>query len=121
MIRALSENLGLKLIALGLSILIWFNASSERNPLVSRKVNAKVQVIGAEPKNLIVRVRTDPVPVDVSGPRNEVNAIGDGDVIAYVNIAGAGPSDHDLPITFQAPPSAPNVTFPMPQQFVPAE
>src|ERR1044071_8058416 len=122
MFRYFSENLGLKLIALATSILIWFYANAERNAMTPKRVNAEVVVIGAAPKNLIVRLRSDILPVEINGPRSEVDSIGDKDVKAIVNVSSVQPDDHELQnLELKAPGSTPNITFPHPKQSVPAD
>src|SRR5215470_8475508 len=98
MVRYLSENLGLKLIALATSILIWFYASAERNPVTPRRSNAEVVVVGSAPRDLIVRLRTDMVPIEITGPKSEVDSIGDRDIKAYVNASTVRSDDHELQI-----------------------
>src|SRR5215468_732178 len=96
MFRYFSENVGLKLIALATSILIWFYANAERNPMTPKRVNAEVVLVGAAPKNLLVRLRSDLLPIEINGPRSEVDSIGDRDIKAYVNIGSVKSEDHDL-------------------------
>ncbi len=121
MFRFLSENFVLKVIALATSLMIWFYASEERNPIVTKRVNAAVRVVGTAPPDLLVRVSTDPVPVDVSGPRNEVDALSDTDVKARVSQSLIRAGDHQVPISgFDRPPSAPDITVQALQQTVPA-
>jgi YbbR domain-containing protein len=122
MVRYLSENLGLKLIALAASVLIWFYASAERNPVIPRRANAEVVTVGTMPRNLIVRLRSDLLPIEITGPRSEVDSIGDRDIKAYVNISSVRSDDHELQIDqLKAPISTPNISFPHPRQSVPAE
>lgn len=75
MLRSLRENLVMKLLALVISIMIWLYVEAERNPMQRRQVNAQIKLVGKAPDNLIVRVRPDMIPVEVSGPRSEVEAL----------------------------------------------
>ncbi len=112
MIKVFRENFVLKLIALATSIMIWFYVSSERTPIISRQVNAEVVLIGKAPDNVIVRVRPQGCPVEVSGPRSEVESINESDVKAIVNQRSARPGVSQLAILRYEPPStARNITF----------
>jgi YbbR domain-containing protein len=75
MFRSLRENLVMKLLALITSIMIWLYVEAERNPMQRRQINAQIKIVGKAPDNLIVRVRPDMIPVEVSGPRSEVEAL----------------------------------------------
>src|SRR5258708_5597726 len=122
MLRFLSENLGLKLIAVGTSLMIWYYANAERNPITPKRTNAEVVAVGTAPKNLIVRLRSDILPVEINGPRNEVDSIADKDIKAIVNIATVHPDDREVAIEqLKAPNGTPNITFPHPKQSVPAD
>lgn len=121
MLSSVRENIGLKLFSLVLSIGIWFYAAAERNPVSTKKVMAEVKLVGNPPGDLIVKVRQDPLPIEVTGPRSELDAIMDGDVKAIVTLSDAKPDSHDIRVTdFKIPAIAPNVTAP-PRQVVPAE
>src|SRR2546423_10489304 len=112
MIRFLGENIGLKAIALATSVLIWFYVSAERNPLVTVRRNAQPELTGTAPPNMIVRIRPGPIPVEISGPRTEVESISDGDVKAIVSQSTATRADQNLRIAFfKKPAGAPNVSF----------
>src|SRR5437016_6121462 len=98
MIKVLSENLLLKVIAVIASVTIWLYVSAERTPIVTRQVNAEVITTGTPPPDLIVRIKPVPVPVEVSGPSAEVESIGEGDVKAMVNVHSARTTLQLLPI-----------------------
>src|SRR5205085_2858178 len=62
----------------------------------------------------------DPVPVEVSGPRNEVDSISDNDIKARVSQTLIRADGHQVPIAgFDRPVTAPDVTVQALQQFVP--
>src|SRR5262249_41709462 len=112
MLKVFGENFVLKLIALATSIMIWVYVSAERTPIITRQVNAEIALIGKAPDDVIVRVRPQGVPVEVSGPRSEVESINENDVKAIVNQRAARPGISQLPILrYEPPPSARNVTF----------
>jgi len=122
LLRSVSENLALKLIALVLSVGIWFYASSERNPVTTKKVKAEIVVVGSAPSDLIVKIRQEPLPIEVSGPRLEVDGIMDGDVKAIVNLSSSRPETKEIRVdSFKLSASTPNVLVLSPGQSVPAE
>src|SRR3989442_1311229 len=119
MLRFLSENLGLKIIALATSLMIWYFANAERNPITPKRVNAEVFAVGTAPKDLIVRIRSDILPVEINGPRSEVDSIADKDIKAIVNISTVHPDDREVSIEqLKAPSGTPSITFPHPRQSV---
>src|ERR1044071_9474268 len=112
MLRFLGENLGLKIIALATSVLIWFYVSAERNPLVTRRFNAQPELTGTAPPNTIVRLRPGQVRVEVTGPRTEVDTISDGDIKAIVSQTTATRADQDLRIVaYKKPAGAASVSI----------
>jgi len=122
MLRLLGENLALKVIALATSVMIWLYVSAERDPMVTRQVMAEPKFVGTPPADLIVRPRADPVLVEVTGPRGEVQSIQEGEVKALVNLRQARANVPQLPIIdYQRPPGAPNVTFRGLRQYVAAD
>jgi YbbR domain-containing protein len=122
MLRYFSENLGLKVMALIASIMIWLYASAERNPVMPKRVNAEVVAVGSAPRDLIVRLKSDLIPIEISGPRSEVDSIGDKDIKAYINLASVRADDREVQIVdLKGPSSTPNISFPHPRQSVPAD
>ncbi len=122
MVRMLSENFTLKLIALASSILIWLYVGSERNPTLTRVVNAEVRQRGQARENLLVRVSGDPIPVEVSGPRGDVESITDNQIKAVVDLSSARAGDRQIYIVeLQRPAKSPMVSVRQLRQYVDAE
>jgi YbbR domain-containing protein len=110
--RFFNENLLLKLISLAASLVLWAYVSAERfpNTTVSRNVRAEVKTAGTPPPDVIATLKTESVPVLVSGPKSEVDALNDNDIKAEVNLSSVKLTTTTLRIrTFQMPPAAPNV------------
>src|SRR5260221_4607766 len=102
--------------------MIWFYANAERNPITPKRVNAEVVTVGSAPKDLIVRIRSDLLPVEINGPRSEVESIGDKDIKAIVNVSTVHPDDREVAIEqLKAPNGTPNISFPHPTQSVLAD
>lgn len=112
MLRFFNENLLLKLISLAASLVLWMYVSAERfpNTTVSRNVRAEVKPVGTPPADLIVTVRTESVPILVTGPKNEVDSLNDNDIKAEVNLGSARLSTTLLRCrAIHMPVNAPNV------------
>lgn len=113
MIRSLRENLALKLIALSTAVMIWSYAATERASSPTRQVLAEVVAVGQPPQGLNVDLVTASVPVEVAGPRAQLDAIAEGSVKAIVDLGSAKAGAKALRVSrFVAPPEAPGVTFP---------
>src|SRR2546423_8231513 len=122
MLRTIGENLVLKILALGASILIWLYVGVEQNPTMTRVVNAEIKTRGDPSPKLLVRPSTEPIPVEISGPRSEVASIADNEVKAVVDLALARPSDQQLRVMeWQRPRRTPNVAIRPIRQFIDAE
>jgi len=118
MIARLRHNLLYKMIALAGAIVIWAFVGAERT--VTKQVMAEVVRIGAAPDDIIVEIKPDPVPVEVTGPRNTVDAIGSGLVKARVDISPARPTTRRLRVAgYDAPQGIGPVAFREITPFVP--
>jgi len=122
MFRTVSENFTLKIIALASSVLIWLYVGGEQNPTLTRVVNAEVRSRGQAQENLLVRLSGDPIPVEVSGPRSEVESIADNQIKAVVDLSRARSGDRQVYIVeLQRPAKAPMVSLRQLRQYVDAE
>ena len=121
MFKTFSEHFGLKIIALVSSILIWLYVGGEQNPVITRVVNAEVRARGAPPEKLLVRPSRDPIPVEVTGPKTEVDSIADNEIYAYVDLALAQEGERQLRVVeWRRPTSAAGVSLRPMRQFVDA-
>src|SRR5437762_8886838 len=112
MFRFLNENLILKLISLAAAIVMWVYVTAERSPVpTTKQVAAQIVRIGEAPPDVLVKMQPLPVLVMVTGPRSEVDSVGDGDIKAEFSL-----SQVRLGMTtlqgrpYKIPASAPNVT-----------
>jgi YbbR domain-containing protein len=112
MLRSLRENLALKLIALATSIVIWvFVATTKTQPEIRRDTTADVQGVGQAPQELIVTLHNDPIPVEIIGPKSQVDSIDPGSIKAVVDLGTARFNANGLRISsFARPTTAPDVT-----------
>lgn len=112
MLKFLRENLVLKVLSLLASISLWLYVTADRYPNTSysRSVNADVFRLGSPPADVVVRFRQEPLPVDVSGPKTEVDSIDDNEIKAEVDLHGARAGVTQLKILhYRKPADAPNV------------
>lgn len=112
MLRFLRENLLLKIIALAASIMMSLYASTERNPnpIVSKRIRAVLSPVGSPPADLLLQVHPDPVMVEITGPRSEIEMLKAGDVKAHINLGLARMGTSQLAVqSYEVPPSTPNV------------
>lgn len=121
MMRLVRENLALKLISLATAIMIWSYAVSDRAGAPTRQVMATVVLTGEPPRGLEVEVRNTTVPVEVAGPRAQLDGLSDGAIKAVVDLTTARPGARALRVMrFVVPPEAPGLTFPAQTRFVEA-
>ncbi len=87
LLRRLKANLPLKLISLASALVLYFYVQSERNPTISRPLLASVVKTNAPAD---VEIETDPQQVlaNVSGPKQIVERLKDGDVHAVLDLKG---------------------------------
>jgi YbbR domain-containing protein len=111
MLKNLRENLLLKVIALATSLMIWFYARAERNPnpTISHIVTAEVVRVGAPRDDLIVRVPALSIPVEVIGPKNEIDTITENEIKARVDVTPALASTTRMRVQYVLPDDVPNV------------
>lgn len=125
MFRSLRENFVLKLASLIASISVWFYVNLDRSQpdrLITTTLFAEVQRQGQPPSNLLVRIRTRQVQVEVTGPRAQVESLRDNEIKALVNLSTARANASQIPIQgYTAPARAPSVTIRGLRQFVDAE
>lgn len=120
MLSVLRQNLMLKLIALVTAIMIWAYVGAERNS--TKQVVAEVQRTGTPADDVVVSVGPDSVPVEISGPKSEIENVAPNAVKAIVDVAEARPGTKRLRIArFIAPPGAPHIDFREQVLFVPVE
>lgn len=121
--RNIRENLGLKIIAVCIALVIWVIVQTQRVPSeVRRMVMAETVPGGAAPADLIVSIHPDPVPVEIVGPKSEVEHVDDASVKAVVDLATAKPGGMQLRISgYHLPAGVTGVVTNPVRQFVSAD
>jgi YbbR domain-containing protein len=122
MIRPFSEDLGLKVIALVTSVMLYVYVGVERNPTVTRSLRAEIVRANAPDDELVVNLRPENLTVDVTGPRNEVESLEDGSIKALADLHSATLETQQCRIIgFRNPPGAAHVSVKTNKLFVGAE
>ena len=112
MFKSVRENLILKIVSLLVSLFLWLYVWAERYPSTSftKSVNAEAVREFSPPPEVIVRIRPQPLPIEVKGPKNEVDTIDENEIKAEVDLRGARVGMTQLKITrFRKPSDAPNI------------
>jgi YbbR domain-containing protein len=112
MFKFLRENLVLKVVSLMASLSLWLYVTADRYPNTSytRSVNADVLRTGNPPSDVIVRIRQEPLPVEISGPRTQVDGIDDNEIKAEVDVRSARAGATQLKIVkYRKPAAAPGI------------
>ncbi len=97
------SNLGLILLSLALSILIWATAVEQENPTLEQAFPSAVSVsLTNTPEGMIAYGQTDArVSVVLRAPQSVWKALRPEDIRATVNLSGLKPGTHALPIQVQ--------------------
>jgi YbbR domain-containing protein len=112
MFKSVRENLILKVVSLLASVSLWLYVSADRYPntAYSKSVNADVARVGAPPSDVIVRIRPEPLPIEVSGPKVEVESVDENEIKAEVDVRGAKAGMTQLKVLrYRKPADAPNI------------
>ena len=105
--RYVLHNLGLKVLALAISVGLWWVVS--RDPMVESVVTAPIEFLHA-PDNLLMTADSPfEVKVAVSGPERIIRKIDESEINATIDLAGVKPGERtfDLgPKQIRAPPGS---------------
>jgi len=102
-LRWLWSNLGLILLSLALSTLIWATAVEQENPTLEQAFPSAIPVsLTNTPAGMIAYGQTDArVSVVLRAPQSVWKALRPEDIRAFVNLSGLKPGIHNLPVQVQ--------------------
>lgn len=102
-LRWLWSNLGLILLSMALSTLIWATAVEQENPTVEQAFPSAIPVsLTNVPEGMIAYGQTDArVSVVLRAPQSVWKALRSEDIRASVNLSGLKPGTHALPVQVQ--------------------
>ena len=112
LIRFLKENFVLKFMSLVASIALWLYVAADRNNnvLVSKTLNAEIVRIGTAPTDLVVRLHTEPLPVELTGIKSELDNLAEGDIKAEVDLRNVRSGQTQIRVSrYKLPATSPSV------------
>ena len=95
------RNLGWKALALVLGILLWFTVSGDLS--IERAVDGMPVAIKNEGASVQAVVSPTRVTVTLRGSRENLGALGETQLAAWVDLAGLGPGQYRLPVHVDVP------------------
>ncbi|RME35780.1 MAG: hypothetical protein D6793_06880 [Thermoflexia bacterium] len=102
-LRWIWNNLGLFVLSLALSLLIWTTAVEQENPTVEQKFPSPIPVVlVGQPEGMIAYGQTDAkVTLVLRAPRSVWTTLRPEDLRAVVDVSGLKPGTHVLPVRVQ--------------------
>jgi len=100
LLRWLTGNLGLILLSLFLSLLVWVAAAENENPTSDRQLPAPIPlIVSAPPDGLVAHGQTDVnVYVTLRAPESVWGIIQQDDIKATADISELSPGEHNVPV-----------------------
>lgn len=100
----LKRNIGFKLLALIIAIVIWAYANKSQNPNISRELILPLEIHNIEAGCIVTAVPKS-VKVRLEGPKTQINSIAaDPDAaVAYVSLKDKMAGRHSLPVIVRLP------------------
>jgi len=95
------ENLGYKLIALGLSILLWLYVNAERNPMGSRVIRDTISPRNLGEGLMLMNQTPTQTSLTIDGPQRILNALDADSLDTFIDCSGLGPGEHQVPIRYR--------------------
>lgn len=102
MLERWRENLGLKLLAIALALILWLYVTSEQNPATEHVVRIPLEVenLGA---GLVVADLPSEVSLRVEGRKGQIQNLLPRDIRAYVDLRAARVGDNIIPVQVTLP------------------
>jgi YbbR domain-containing protein len=100
MLRWLASNLGLMILSLALSLLLWIVAVEQENPTMERRYSVPIPVtVSQPPEGTVAFGQTDVnIIVTLRAPESVWGILQPEDIHATANLDGLGPGTHRVPI-----------------------
>jgi len=102
MIDSLKHNVGYKVAAFAIAVLIWTHVRSAQHPIERRYLEVPLGVVNL-PENLQVVERTETVRLAIRGFREEILKVRPSDIRAQIDLAGTTVGRRKLKVTFVVP------------------
>lgn len=97
----LFDRLGTMVLSVVLALIVWLIAINQENPLVQQRLadQVPIQVRGlTEDLQPVQDLSSQAVQVTVRAPSNSWSTLDAGDFNAFINLAGLGPGEHNVPV-----------------------
>ncbi len=96
------HNIGYRLLALLLAMLLWYFVTGQRNPIVERTFSKQVEARYL-PQGMVLTSVLPEVRVTVSGLRSVVQAVSEDDLDVFVDLSGVGSGVSFVQVKAKAP------------------
>ncbi len=97
------QNLGYKLFALLAAIALWIHVNSEQSPSTSLSLNVPLETRNIA-QGMVIEGLPEKISVVITGPKQYVNELQPGQVVAYVDLSGLGAGIHPrIPVKVEIP------------------
>jgi len=102
MLERWRENLGIKLLAITLALILWFYVTSEQNPTTEQVVRVPLEVENLSAGLVVVDLPSE-VSLRVEGRRGQIQNLLPRDIRAYVDLRTAKVGESTLPVQVTLP------------------
>ncbi len=91
-------------MSLGISVLLWFFVTSNRDRGISRDLATSLELHNV-PRDLVILGAPETVEVRIAGSATQLSRLSPESVHAFVNLQGLHPGDYTLPVRAELPPT----------------
>ncbi|MCG0278313.1 MAG: hypothetical protein L5656_07250 [Thermanaeromonas sp.] len=102
MLERWRENLGVKLLAVALALILWFYVTSEQNPTTEQVLRVPLEVENLSAGLVVVDLPSE-VSLRVEGRRGQIQNLLPRDIRAYVDLRVARVGENTLPVQVTLP------------------
>ncbi|MDO8683079.1 MAG: CdaR family protein [Armatimonadota bacterium] len=99
------ENLGYKLLALLMAILLWAKVNGDRNPNITKKIDNVQAVYASLPKGYLLTDAPKRIQVNVTGPQSVLRSLDASQIKVRVDLSGAEVGTHSIKPKIKPPHS----------------
>ncbi|HLJ56442.1 MAG TPA: CdaR family protein [Chthonomonadaceae bacterium] len=115
----LRQNLSLKIVSLVAAVLLYIFVQQERNPTVTRSLLVTIDYVNIQPGLQFIPT-SKRIPATVSGPRQSVDRLLDGDIHATADLSAINSSETSAPVRlhYEKPKGASDISLETAPDFV---
>jgi YbbR domain-containing protein len=97
------QNIGYKLLALLLAVVLWAKVNSDRNPNYPTQIGKVSVLYTSLPKGLVATLAPKSIDVSASGPQSAIRALDPSLIKARVNLSDVQVGTNTVKVTFEVP------------------